>query len=77
MPGCREQALGRRNFDEPSSVHDPHSIGDLGEKTDQLIALANDAGGEDNITVMLVTVEGGGTGRLWHRIKHRWFLKAS
>jgi len=51
--------------------------GDLGEKTDQLIALANDAGGEDNITVMLVTVEGGATGRLWHRIKHRWFLKAS
>ena len=51
--------------------------GDLGEKTDRLIALANDAGGEDNITVMLVTVEGGGAGRLWHRIKQRWFLKAS
>lgn len=50
---------------------------DLGEKTDQLIALANDAGGEDNITVMLIAVEGGATGRLWHRIKHRWFLKAS
>ena len=51
--------------------------GDLGEKTDRLIALANDAGGEDNITVMLVTVEGNAVGRLWHRLRQRWFLKAS
>ena len=29
------------------------------------------------ITVMLVAVEGGAAGRLWHRIKQRWFLKAS
>lgn len=50
---------------------------DLGEKTDRLIDLANDAGGDDNVTVMLVAVEGGSTGRLWHRIKQRWFLKAS
>ena len=51
--------------------------GDLGEKTDRLIALANEAGGEDNITVMLVAVERGAAARFWHRIKPRWFLKAS
>jgi protein phosphatase len=51
--------------------------GDLAEKTDRLIALANDAGGEDNITVMLVTVEGNAAGRLWRRLTQHWFLKAS
>jgi protein phosphatase len=50
---------------------------DLGEKTDRLIDLANDAGGDDNVTVMLVAVEGGSAGRFWHRFKQRWFLKAS
>lgn len=51
--------------------------GDLREKTDRLISLANDAGGDDNITVMLVTVEAETSGRFWHRLAQRWFLKAS
>lgn len=51
--------------------------GDLREKTDRLIALANDAGGDDNITVMLVNVEGETTARFWQRLTQRWFLKAS
>jgi len=53
------------------------NAGDLREKTDQLIALANDAGGDDNITVMLVNVEGETTARFWQRLTQRWFLKAS
>ncbi len=51
--------------------------GDLCEKTDRLISLANDAGGDDNITVMLVTVEAETTTRFWQRLTPRWFLKAS
>lgn len=51
--------------------------GDLGEKTDRLISLANEAGGDDNVTVMLIAVNGDGTARLWQRLKQRWFLKAS
>ena len=51
--------------------------GDLREKTDRLISLANEAGGDDNVTVMLISVGGEGTARLWQRFKQRWFLKAS
>lgn len=50
---------------------------DLGAKTDHLISMANDAGGDDNVTVLLVAVQRGATDRLWQRIKQRWFLKAS
>jgi protein phosphatase len=51
--------------------------GDLREKADHLISLANEAGGDDNITVMLIIVGDEGSARLWQRLKQRWFLKAS
>jgi PPM family protein phosphatase len=50
---------------------------DLSVKTDRLISLANQAGGEDNITVLLVSIQRGKADRLWHRIRQHWFLKAS
>lgn len=50
---------------------------DLGAKADRLVSLANQAGGDDNITVLLVAIQRGATDRLWHRIRQRWFLKAS
>lgn len=50
---------------------------DLAAKTDQLIALANEAGGDDNITVLLVSIQGNATRRFWDRLRERWFLEAS
>ena len=51
--------------------------GELEEKTDRLITLANQAGGEDNITVLLVSIQRGATDGFWQRFQQRWFLKAS
>lgn len=50
---------------------------DLASKTDQLIGLANQAGGEDNITVLLVSIRGKSIRRMWDRFHQRWFPKAS
>lgn len=44
---------------------------------DQLIGLANAAGGEDNTTVLLVTIDRGKPGSLWQRVLQEWFPKAS
>ena len=50
---------------------------DLNEKTDRLVSLANQAGGDDNITVLLVAIQRSVPDRLWQRLWPRWFLKAS
>jgi PPM family protein phosphatase len=51
--------------------------GDLSDKTHRLVSLANEAGGDDNITVLLVTIQAAAPQRLWHRLVRRWFLEAS
>lgn len=53
------------------------AAGDLCDKTHRLVSLANDAGGDDNITVLLVSVQESAAGRLLHRLAPRWLLKAS
>ena len=50
---------------------------EIGAKTDRLVSLANQAGGDDNITVLLVSIQRGTTERIWHRLRQRLFLKAS
>jgi protein phosphatase len=44
---------------------------------DRLIAMANSAGGEDNTTVLLVTIQRAKTGGLWQRVLQNWYPKAS
>ena len=53
------------------------TAGDLCDKTHKLVSLANDAGGDDNITVLLLSVQESAAGRLWHRLAPPWLLKAS
>ena len=51
--------------------------GDLCVKVQRLVSQANDAGGDDNITVLLVSVQESAAGRLWHRLAPQWLLNAS
>jgi len=51
--------------------------GDLEGKTERLVTMANEAGGDDNITVLIVAIQQGTSARLWQRFRPRWFLKAS
>jgi protein phosphatase len=51
--------------------------GDLCDKVQRLVSQANDAGGDDNITVLLVSVQESAAGRLWHRLVPQWLLNAS
>ncbi len=45
--------------------------------SDQLIHLANAAGGEDNTTVLVVTIDRSKPGSLWQRVIQDWFPRAS
>jgi protein phosphatase len=51
--------------------------GALEVKTERLVTMANEAGGDDNITVLIVAIQQGTSARLWQRFRPRWFLKAS
>lgn len=50
---------------------------DLNQKTDLLVSLANQAGGEDNVTVLLLSLERATPRQAWHRIWQQWFPQAS
>lgn len=50
---------------------------DLEARADRLVSMANEAGGDDNVTVLLVAIQRGASERFWQRLKQRWFLKAS
>ncbi len=52
------------------------SVPDADIAAERLIAMANAAGGEDNTTVLLITIESGKAESLWQRIQD-WFPKAS
>lgn len=53
------------------------SVADTDAVADRLIAMANAAGGEDNTTVLLVTIQGSKSNRFWQRLKQDWYPKAS
>ena len=46
-------------------------IDDMSSAAQHLIALANDAGGEDNITVIAIAVHDAAEHTMWHRVRQR------
>ena len=50
---------------------------DLSAKTDRLVSLANQAGGDDNTTVLLLSIQHRSADRFWQHMRERWFRKAS
>jgi protein phosphatase len=56
-------------------LHTIEEGADVQQTTDRLIALANAAGGEDNTTVLIMTVESGGPSGRWQRFR-QWFHAA-
>ncbi|HEY6084573.1 MAG TPA: Stp1/IreP family PP2C-type Ser/Thr phosphatase [Nitrospira sp.] len=53
------------------------STSSIEASTECLLNLANDAGGEDNATVLLLSIDSTGSSPLWQRLTQRWLLKAS
>jgi PPM family protein phosphatase len=49
------------------------SATDLTMTADRLVALANEAGGDDNTTVLLVAIRDEGQPPFWQRARRRWF----
>ena len=56
-------------------LHTLSGLEDLDAKADRLIAMANDAGGEDNTTVILVTLQDEFQTSRWERLKKRFAAK--
>lgn len=50
---------------------------DMDATADRLLAMANDAGGEDNATVLLLSIQSEVASPFWQRFTQRWLPKAS
>lgn len=57
-------------------LHAVEGEGSLEEKTARLVNLAIQAGGDDNVTVLLVAIHAAKPRPFWQRIRERWLLNA-
>ena len=60
-----------RGVDTGAILHSLTRTDDVSESAQHLVALANDAGGDDNITVVTLAIHDAQEQTMWHRVRQR------
>lgn len=66
-----------RGVRPPDILRTVETASNMEDSTDRLLAMANDAGGHDNTTVLLLSLFDETSSPFWRRLTQRWFPMAS
>ncbi|WP_172834308.1 Stp1/IreP family PP2C-type Ser/Thr phosphatase [Nitrospira japonica] len=66
-----------RGVRTPDILRAVEAASDVEDSADRLLAMANDAGGDDNTTVLLLSLFDEASSPFWRRLTQRWFPMAS
>lgn len=66
-----------RGVQAPEILRAVEAASDIEDSADRLLAMANEAGGDDNVTVLLLGLFDEAASPFWRRLTQRWFPMAS